>query len=605
MGAKLSVSHKDVYYHFLNFLKSEKIRFSKSDVKQFVRWLFLHFPDVSTENISDLAFWDKIGNELLRAGKSGDTSPSKFVFLALQIRNVVKSNLKMQEQPTGNSFNTSASQKPDLPPSKLCSPSPNPLSSPPAPTQGILKKVTLPSFPQKLPVSNPDSSGQTPRDPTLFPASPSCETPSHNLSARLCTPDSLQVTSPDHDGGYHMAMPGSSLHNPLRSPNNPFWSENRAPETLPPGTLPPPPSAPSGLCPPAAASLRPSRSPPSSSQVTETGGAEFGSQKPETSLVLSAAPVSYISDLNGGIQPHYTPLSVDSVKELAKAQKDFGRSSEYFRGLLKATLSANTLTPADIKHLFTCLLSSSEYLLWDAAWKKGLREILPAVWADEATAHDVYGKLISLDHLCGQGEWEDGASQAEGIPRKVFKECARAAEKAFFGLRPGVPLENYLKITQSSSESFLSFVERLRKAVEFQVQNERARMEILTEIAKENANEKCKAAILSLPLDPAPTLQSMLEVCERKVTITLADQDERPKPQRKIAAVDAPDPPSTNQLQRVTMPQERTSNSNRPCHLCGKLGHWMPDCPLKKQFLDFKYNNLEDQNSPKDNLSKN
>lgn len=157
--------------------------------------------------------------------------------------------------------------------------------------------------------------------------------------------------------------------------------------------------------------------------------------------------------------------------------------------------------------------------------------------------------MISLDHLYGQGEWAVGASQAEGIPRKALKESAKAAGKAFFELQPDLPLESYLKKTQSSTESFLSFVEILRKAVELQIPNERTRMEILTEAAKQNASEKCKTATLSLPLDPTPTLQAKLEVCEKKVTITPADQDERLKPQRKIEAVDTPDPPFASQLQ--------------------------------------------------------
>ncbi|RMC19874.1 hypothetical protein DUI87_03440 [Hirundo rustica rustica] len=60
-------------------------------------------------------------------------------------------------------------------------------------------------------------------------------------------------------------------------------------------------------------------------------------------------------------------------------------------------------------------------------------------------------------------------------------------------------------------EPFVTFVERLTRAIELQVKKEGAQEQVLEEMALTNANEQCKAAILSLPMELAPTLDDMLQ----------------------------------------------------------------------------------------------
>ncbi|RMC04342.1 hypothetical protein DUI87_19161 [Hirundo rustica rustica] len=63
-------------------------------------------------------------------------------------------------------------------------------------------------------------------------------------------------------------------------------------------------------------------------------------------------------------------------------------------------------------------------------------------------------------------------------------------------------------------------------------------------MALADANEWCKAAILSLPLEPVPTLDDMLQVCARKVPFIAAHQSHssRVKPPEKAAAADTVPP---------------------------------------------------------------
>lgn len=82
------------------------------------------------------------------------------------------------------------------------------------------------------------------------------------------------------------------------------------------------------------------------------------------------------------------PFTYQSKKELWKAQKEFGRKSKYFKGLLKATFPSNVLVPSDLRDLFSCLLTPTEYLLWERIWKRLLREFLPELLQSPKCAID-------------------------------------------------------------------------------------------------------------------------------------------------------------------------------------------------------------------------
>ncbi|RMC18980.1 hypothetical protein DUI87_03579 [Hirundo rustica rustica] len=88
---------------------------------------------------------------------------------------------------------------------------------------------------------------------------------------------------------------------------------------------------------------------------------------------------------------------------------------------------------------------------------------------------------------------------------------AKAIKNRFFS-KPDGSSQPYSKIKQLPSEPFVTFVERLTRAIELQVKNEGAQEKVLEEMALADANEERKAAILSLPLEPAPTLDDMLQI---------------------------------------------------------------------------------------------
>ncbi|RMB92875.1 hypothetical protein DUI87_30769 [Hirundo rustica rustica] len=90
----------------------------------------------------------------------------------------------------------------------------------------------------------------------------------------------------------------------------------------------------------------------------------------------------------------------------------------------------------------------------------------------------------------------------------------------------------------ASIRTFVTFEERLTSTIELQVKEEGAQEQVLEEMVVTNANEK--AAILSLSMEPAPTLHDMLQMCARKFPFITAHQSRsfRVKPPQKAAAAD-------------------------------------------------------------------
>ncbi|RMC12148.1 hypothetical protein DUI87_11283 [Hirundo rustica rustica] len=174
---------------------------------------------------------------------------------------------------------------------------------------------------------------------------------------------------------------------------------------------------------------------------------------------------------------------------------------------------------------------------------------------------------IQLEHLCGDSEWVSALMQALEIP-----------------LLP--------------SEPFVTFVERLTSAIELQVKEEGAQEQVLEEMALAEANEQCKATILNLPMEPAPALDDMPQVCARQVPFITANQSHssRVKPPQEAAAVDTVPPAPVPR----PLPKRRTR-----CLLWDQAGHWASQCPLKRQLLDFRDDEGGGSQGPRVNLSKN
>ncbi|RMC14987.1 hypothetical protein DUI87_07166 [Hirundo rustica rustica] len=182
------------------------------------------------------------------------------------------------------------------------------------------------------------------------------------------------------------------------------------------------------------------------------------------------SPVVYKGSRGGQrVRAIHHPFPQSTIRDLCKAHRDYGRDSPYFRGLLRSDLDAAVVIPADLKQLFSCLLDSTEFKLWVAAWRQQLREALPSLLRDPETAVDDNGNPLTLEHLMGEGRWADPSDQTSDIPIKALQIAREHAVSAFFGMVPDGPVVPYYKIMQGAKESFTKFVERLTRAIEVQV----------------------------------------------------------------------------------------------------------------------------------------
>ncbi|RMC21372.1 hypothetical protein DUI87_02234 [Hirundo rustica rustica] len=182
-------------------------------------------------------------------------------------------------------------------------------------------------------------------------------------------------------------------------------------------------------------------------------------------------PQSFIKapEEGSGSERSITRSPQSTIRDLCKAHRDYGRDSPYFRGFLRSDLDAAVVIPADLKQLFSCLLDSTEFKLWVAAWRQQLREALPSLLRDPETAVDDNGNPLTLEHLMGEGRWADPSDQTSDIPIKALQIAREHAVSAFFGMVPDGPVVPYYKIMQGAKESFTKFVERLTRAIEVQV----------------------------------------------------------------------------------------------------------------------------------------
>lgn len=77
-----------------------------------------------------------------------------------------------------------------------------------------------------------------------------------------------------------------------------------------------------------------------------------------------------VKNRRGRTGPTWKPLAYRDLKGLSKAAKNYGRNSSFFNNLMQATFSVYPLTPRDLKHVVTVLLSQLEYTLWERGSKR-------------------------------------------------------------------------------------------------------------------------------------------------------------------------------------------------------------------------------------------
>lgn len=176
-----------------------------------------------------------------------------------------------------------------------------------------------------------------------------------------------------------------------------------------------------------------------------------------------------------GANPRWDPFPISHLKDLGKVVKELRRDSPHFQTVLFATLSSTILVPVDLKTIMKSLMGKVEYLAWERFWKSKVEELHSIYQRDQTKA------FLTMNHLCGEGDFKKSQDQADTIPAEVLGDLREVAISTLFQmLQPGVPSANYAFIRQEPGGNFCLFVERLQTAVERSLENEIARAEIIT-----------------------------------------------------------------------------------------------------------------------------
>lgn len=153
-------------------------------------------------------------------------------------------------------------------------------------------------------------------------------------------------------------------------------------------------------------------------------------------------------------------------------------------------------------------------------------------------------------------------------------------------MQPASPLQPFLEIFQGPSEPFVQFVERLTATIEQQVPKPYVREQVLEQMAYTHGNERCTAAILSIPKKPGtlPSLHEMLQAVNAIPTRPLHIQ------KRTYPRATAVEMPNDTRRPQMPNPQKKSfrGSPDRQRFLCGKKGHWTNQCPLKDDLHQFK-----------------
>lgn len=180
-------------------------------------------------------------------------------------------------------------------------------------------------------------------------------------------------------------------------------------------------------------------------------------------------------------------------------------------------------------------------------------------------------------------------NQASDLPVPVLEKIKEAAQLAFYSMQPSGPLLHHSKIFQGPNELYIKFIEKLRLVIELQLRREQSCEDMLEQLAFMNANEKCQATIPTLPLKPSPTVDDMLNVCEKHVPHLSSTESQRGR-KATITAAETAVEPATPSAPPRTLAQKKCSfrgAADRLCVLCGPKGHWCQQCPRIWEFNQF------------------
>ena len=169
------------------------------------------------------------------------------------------------------------------------------------------------------------------------------------------------------------------------------------------------------------------------------------------------------------------------------------------------------MTPWYWKLLMQMVLTSAQYSVWQLEYNDlSVEQIMENL-----------SSRINIDQnmLQGTGPYITPQAQA-ALPKQVFDQATRIAIMALRRVpetRQGIA--SFASIRQGSQEPYVSFIDRLQAAITRQVENQEAAKALLFQLAYENANTDCQAALKSVR-GRATDVGQYIKICQNVGTET-------------------------------------------------------------------------------------
>ena len=271
-------------------------------------------------------------------------------------------------------------------------------------------------------------------------------------------------------------------------------------------------------------------------------------------------PVFEDVDAQGQRVRSHRPVSFEQLKELKLACTQYGPTAPFTQAVLESLCTAS-LPPGDWKQLARACLSGGDFLLWKSEFAEQCQNT-----ADLNKRQNI---PTTFEMLAGEGQYQEIAQQLNFDPG-VYAQVNAAAKRAWCKLpSTGRQTEDLSRIRQGPDEPFQDFVARLMQTASRLLGDSDAAMLLVKQLAYENANTACQAALR--PFRNKSTISDYIRLCSdigpaytQGLAMAAALQGKTVKEmlfqQRKPAKGRAPGPPGN-------------------CYGCGRPGHRVRQCP--------------------------